>query len=272
MATITEAQLTAWISLQNGTSDQIKTAIMAIWSTTSGKDELSKVVNGSFKIEFTMEAAQAVGTTNPSEDGKTFIVNLHDYLTGIPVGDNQFANYDLATMLSHELSHVISWNAREEEIAHMYNNGSYENTYTSATNYFKNTAGLSFQLTRDGYNIGGEDNWNLSSNIGSWNYYQAHKTTEVINATLYGGAGVDHFIGGNDTLDGGEGSDTLNGGAGYDTYISDNGDSIIDSDGKGRIIFEGHGLGGAIVKGKKPPTVYYSKADHGTYYRNGSAA
>jgi Ca2+-binding RTX toxin-like protein len=103
------------------------------------------------------------------------------------------------------------------------------------------------------------------------------------NDTLIGGKGDDKLYGekgndtltagdGDDTLDGGEGSDTLNGGAGYDTYISDNGDSIIDSDGKGRIIFEGHGLGGAIVKGKKPPTVYYSKADHGTYYRNGSAA
>ncbi len=66
---------------------------------------------------------------------------------------------------------------------------------------------------------------------------------------LYGGAGNDTLsgLGGNDrlegnadndTLDGGEGADTLIGGTGADHYIADNGDTILDSDGKGKVQFE----------------------------------
>ncbi|ACZ12026.1 calcium-binding protein [Sulfurospirillum deleyianum] len=75
------------------------------------------------------------------------------------------------------------------------------------------------------------------------------------NDTLNGGSGLDTLLGeaGNDTLIGGGGADTLNGGTGsdtllggddYDTYIAGNGDTINDSDGSGRVTFEGGILNG----------------------------
>lgn len=104
--------------------------------------------------------------------------------------------------------------------------------------------------------------------------------------TLVGGTGSDGLVGGagNDTLIGTNGYggddgvwDTLNGGAGFDTYISGNNDVIYDSDGKGMIVFEGRVLHGVdvtmdstIYPSGQDHTAYYSKADKGTYYRNGN--
>jgi len=106
------------------------------------------------------------------------------------------------------------------------------------------------------------------------------------NDTLVGGIGSDGLVGGtgNDTLMGTNGyggddgvADTLNGGDGYDTYIAGNGDTIYDSDGSGIIVFEGRVLHGVdvtmdstIYPSNQYHTAYYSKADKGTYYRNGN--
>ena len=63
---------------------------------------------------------------------------------------------------------------------------------------------------------------------------------------LYGGEGKDRLFGGsgNDTLDGGEGKDMLYGGKGHDTYITADDDTIMDSDHKGEVTFEGSSLSG----------------------------
>lgn len=63
---------------------------------------------------------------------------------------------------------------------------------------------------------------------------------------IYGGSGEDVLKGegGNDTLDGGENADTLEGGSGNDTYFADDGDTIMDSDGSGRVNFSGKVLTG----------------------------
>jgi len=63
--------------------------------------------------------------------------------------------------------------------------------------------------------------------------------------SLQGDDGSDTLVGGigDDTLDGGSGNDTLQGGVGADTYIIEaeaGTDTLIDSDGQGRIRFEGH--------------------------------
>jgi Ca2+-binding RTX toxin-like protein len=77
--------------------------------------------------------------------------------------------------------------------------------------------------------------------------------------TLLGGQGEDELDGGegNDTLTagsgaddltGGKGDDRLDGGDGFDTYNIDTGDGndvIVDSDGKGEILFDGEALTGA---------------------------
>lgn len=60
--------------------------------------------------------------------------------------------------------------------------------------------------------------------------------------TLTGTAAKDRLIdrnGGNDVLVGGGGEDYLEGGEGFDTYIVDGGDTIKDSDGKGKVAFSG---------------------------------
>ena len=63
---------------------------------------------------------------------------------------------------------------------------------------------------------------------------------------LYGEGGRDKLYGGagNDTLDGGADADILEGGAGFDSYSAGDGDTIKDSDGKGRVTFAGIALSG----------------------------
>ena len=81
---------------------------------------------------------------------------------------------------------------------------------------------------------------------------------------LYGNKGDDTLIAGagDDYLEGGSGKDTLKGGKGNDTYISADGDTIMDSDGKGIVSFEGSFLsGGEYIKG----TSNQYKGDGGVY-------
>jgi hypothetical protein len=85
-----------------------------------------------------------------------------------------------------------------------------------------------------------------------------------------GGDGDDKITGTdkNDALHGGPGSDTLIGGKGYDTYdISGNRpgevDTIIDSDGKGKIVLNGQTISGTFKQANDPATgqgtdIYYS--------------
>jgi hypothetical protein len=67
---------------------------------------------------------------------------------------------------------------------------------------------------------------------------------------LFGMDGNDILYGdiSNDYLEGGKGFDRLQGGADYDTYISDNGDTIMDSDGKGIVYFQEEHLSGGTIK------------------------
>lgn len=64
------------------------------------------------------------------------------------------------------------------------------------------------------------------------------------NDTLIGGDDRDYIDGGtgNDTLIGGEGNDYLAGGTGHDTYHIKDHDTIFDTDGKGRILFNNQKL------------------------------
>ncbi|MFA6685752.1 MAG: hypothetical protein WCS26_10920, partial [Arcobacteraceae bacterium] len=85
---------------------------------------------------------------------------------------------------------------------------------------------------------------------------------------LFGDEGSDTLIGnaGNDYLEGGKGFDILQGGADYDTYISDNGDTIMDSDGKGIVYFqEEHLSGGTIKAGASCDTTEFYYGDGGVY-------
>lgn len=85
------------------------------------------------------------------------------------------------------------------------------------------------------------------------------------NDTIEGGEGNDTIFSGkgNDTLIGGDGKDILLGGEDYDTYIADNTDIIHDSDGEGKVIFEGITLtGGEYIKDSK--SAY--EGDGGVYY------
>ncbi len=84
--------------------------------------------------------------------------------------------------------------------------------------------------------------------------------------TLNGGDGNDTLIGGagNDTLTGGEGEDLLDGGKGFDTYYADKGDTIIDSDGKGKVFLNGKLLTGGERSSKEDD--YRYKGSNGLIY------
>lgn len=107
----------------------------------------------------------------------------------------------------------------------------------------------------------------------------------VGNDTLFGGSGNDSLVGeeGDDFLAGGMGSwkqgdhapaddDTLIGGAGFDTYFfccTFGRDTVIDSDGKGKILIEGIELkGGSQVRGDT--SLFKDATNYGYYYQVGS--
>lgn len=75
---------------------------------------------------------------------------------------------------------------------------------------------------------------------------------------LTGGASADYLEGGlgDDWLDGGGGADQLLGGAGWDVYNAGSGDTILDSDGRGSVLYNGRVLG--PVYASATPGVYLS--------------
>lgn len=80
---------------------------------------------------------------------------------------------------------------------------------------------------------------------------------------LFGGDGEDTLYGGedNDYLDGGDDADRLEGGSGFDIYRADKRDTIMDSDGYGRVHMDGIG---SLTGGKR------KESDPENEYRNGS--
>jgi len=119
------------------------------------------------------------------------------------------------------------------------------------------------------YGNGGEDD--LKGGDGEdWLYGGGESDTiqgGAGNDLLYGQDGNDTLEGnaGNDTLNGGAGTDTLKGGDGFDTYITDDGDTVTDSDGSGRVHFGGTVLTG----GKKEKGKDYWKGNGGKYTLSG---
>ncbi|MDP2811730.1 MAG: hypothetical protein Q8O34_16455, partial [Rhodocyclaceae bacterium] len=83
---------------------------------------------------------------------------------------------------------------------------------------------------------------------------------------LYGGAGADTLNGnaGDDYLEGGLGNDLLRGGAGDDTYrIGRDGgtDTLVDSDGQGRIVLNGQELFGTLTRDVRERNLYHYTDD-----------
>ena len=99
------------------------------------------------------------------------------------------------------------------------------------------------------------------------------------SSALIGGGGNDRLTGwimsdrlyggdGNDRLDGGLSRDSLYGGAGSDTYITNNGDTVKDTDGQGSVQ-----LGGVVLSGGKREegkSYYYDKGTRSYYFWSGS--
>ena len=88
-----------------------------------------------------------------------------------------------------------------------------------------------------------------------------------LNDVLSGGEGNDYLEGGSgdDRLEGGAGGDVLHGGTGYDEYVFNHGDGldfIFDSDGAGKISYDGVTLSGAS---EASPNVFLSDDGRFTY-------
>ena len=91
------------------------------------------------------------------------------------------------------------------------------------------------------------------------------------NDDLYGQKDNDELQGGHgdDYLDGGEGADRLEGGSGNDLYRADSEDTIVDSDGSGRVHMDGYGtLRGGTRKEEDPQNEYRNGST--VYVLNGS--
>ncbi|MEJ2407664.1 MAG: calcium-binding protein [Candidatus Thiodiazotropha sp.] len=87
----------------------------------------------------------------------------------------------------------------------------------------------------------------------------------VGNDQLYGGDGVDQLNGGagDDKLTGGTGADRLEGGEGDDTYVAGDGDTILDTDGFGRVLFGDIVLSGGVSSSNS--NVYQNQDGQATY-------
>lgn len=107
------------------------------------------------------------------------------------------------------------------------------------------------------YALGGDDH--IKAPNGS-NYIEAGSGNDTIDLrgskgenAVYGGVnnGKDNDDDGDDIIYGGEGKDTIYGGTGFDTYHVGDKDIIFDSDGKGKVFFDGVELkGGTYDKDK----------------------
>ena len=106
--------------------------------------------------------------------------------------------------------------------------------------------------------------------------YASDKSTDEMTKLVFGSSGIDSIIGGrerdhlyglagHDTLTGGKGNDYLEGGQGTDTYsytAGDGLDTILDTDGLGKIQFDGTILnGGNLLIGET-----YQSADRNYFY------
>ncbi|MDO9179579.1 MAG: hypothetical protein Q7U16_14860 [Agitococcus sp.] len=149
-----------------------------------------------------------------------------------------------------------------------------------------------------------DDSYTVDTVINYWSDFfsspdaatKAAKIGSFADDALYGGSGKDIIYGGggNDILSGGNEKDILygdagddvlmgtdgygnddgvtdylKGGAGYDTYISGNMDIINDTDGKGRVYFEGQKLTGGVLKSVSGLTRTY-EGDGGIYKLSGN--
>ena len=125
--------------------------------------------------------------------------------------------------------------------------------------YGTEAAHYSDSATLIALDIGSPDNVVVKKQISFGGDAADTLTGKSLADRLYGGAGNDSLTGqagddyleanaGDDRLDGGAGDDTLMGGTGIDTYTIDantGSDTVIDSDGQGRIVLAGLTLTGA---------------------------
>ena len=93
-----------------------------------------------------------------------------------------------------------------------------------------------------------------------------------VDHTLTGEANAANVLidlnGGNDVLVGGSEADILQGGADFDTYIANNQDVIMDSDGKGKVLFDSIDLTGR--KKKNAQSGLYEDSDYSYTDSNGT--
>ena len=127
-------------------------------------------------------------------------------------------------------------------------------------------------LAGDDHLYGGAGNDTLTGNNGN-----DHLEGNEDNDNLDGGAGNDKLLGGqgDDSLKGGKGDDILQGGLGTDTYTYTTGDgldSIVDSDGAGKIQWDSLEIKGSSTLGLDPAkwlklsdTVWSDETNHVTY-------
>lgn len=196
------------LKLINVTPD-IAQALNDIRKTKAGIAILD-TLNSLYDMEINFRVGVNTSLTSGVNFGSKFTITVSPSLTGIPVGNNVFATYDMSTMLIHELSHVYLFalgktSLQDEDlVASLYDdvngvidiqNGttSLENSYTKETNYFINKCGLyrkGIGLQRTSYQVASLNNWTSYSDTatepGTYNYYTTHPLNTVAY-TVYGG-------------------------------------------------------------------------------------
>lgn len=145
----------------------------------------------------------------------------------------------------------------------LWNNGSIKHLYQGKPIIYGSSKGdnLVGTTTRTGLSL---NSHKLKSYIKNGIAYATGDGDDKVKGTQYNDIIVSGT--GDDILDGGKGKDVLEGGEGFDTYYADKEDTIIDSDGKGKVILDKKTLSGGERDAKKDPEGEY-KSDDGLTYK-----
>ncbi len=171
-----------------------------------------------------------------ANEGKDTVESSIDYVLGDNVERLELVGSDDLIGIGNELDNVIKGNGGD--------------------NYIEGHGGVDEIRGEDGDDIifGGDGKDQI---FGGDNADAIYGDGQADN--LYGQDGEDHLEGGSggDYLDGGANADRLEGGDGNDLYRADSEDTIMDSDGSGRVHIDGYGtLTGGTRKEEDPQNEY----------------
>ncbi len=202
-------------------------ALMALLDTPIGESTIKSLIAAK---KFDLQIRETGDYSSSSYSGQLVYLSGEEKF-GFVIGQNKYGFSTIATMLIHELGHILNDNYSEQQVIE-----NYENPYRAAmgydirTGYRGNNEWMPYTIQKTSNDVPLQWNYYNGGKSGTANgsyTYISHKNSESFYVTVVGNDNNDSFDmgigndtlygeGGNDTLNGGEGNDYLEGGEGID--------------------------------------------------------